>query len=122
MIITVTLNPAIDKTIYIEKFEVNQVNKIKRVREDIGGKGVNVSKNIKNLNRESLCLFTSGGVNGKYIEDSLNEMKINNKCFLVDGNSRVNLKIVDLINNTFTDINDIGDEIKKVILLKYLKR
>lgn len=122
MIITVTLNPAIDKTIYIEKFEVNQVNKIKRVREDIGGKGVNVSKNIENLNRKSLCLFTSGGVNGKYIEDSLNEMKINNKCFLVDGNSRVNLKIVDLINNTFTDINDIGDEIKKVILLKYLKR
>ena len=49
MVITVTLNPAIDKTVTIEAFAVNQVNRIYATRLDAGGKGINVSKVIKNL-------------------------------------------------------------------------
>ncbi|HBF36444.1 MAG TPA: 1-phosphofructokinase, partial [Firmicutes bacterium] len=43
-IITVTLNPAIDSTLYFEDFQVGQVNRVRREIADPGGKGVNVAK------------------------------------------------------------------------------
>ena len=49
MIFTVTLNPAIDKTVVIEQFKAGSVNRVASVREDPGGKGINVSKCLKNL-------------------------------------------------------------------------
>ena len=44
MITTVTLNPAIDKTLSIEHFEVNKVNRVKTIHESLGGKGINVAR------------------------------------------------------------------------------
>lgn len=44
MVLTVTLNPAIDKTVYVDKLEFGELNRIKSVRLDPGGKGINVSK------------------------------------------------------------------------------
>ena len=44
MIITVTLNPAIDKTVTIPNFNAGEVNRIETLRSDVGGKGINVSK------------------------------------------------------------------------------
>ena len=43
MIVTVTMNPAIDKTVDVENFEAGGLNRIKRVVSDAGGKGINVS-------------------------------------------------------------------------------
>ncbi len=111
MIITVTLNPAIDKTVYIEEFSINEVNRIKKIRKDIGGKGINVSQNLNNLNKENLCLTILGGINGEFIKRELEKQKFNFKIFKVDDEVRVNLKIVDLINNTFTDVNEPGFKI-----------
>ncbi|HBE86771.1 MAG TPA: 1-phosphofructokinase, partial [Lachnoclostridium sp.] len=53
MIVTVTMNPAIDKTVDIDRFERGDLNRIKRVESDAGGKGINVSKTIKELGGES---------------------------------------------------------------------
>ena len=47
MIVTVTMNPAIDKTVDIERMERGGLNRIKRVVLDAGGRGINVSKTIK---------------------------------------------------------------------------
>lgn len=113
MIITVTLNPAIDKTVYIDEFKVDEVNRIKRIRKDVGGKGINVSQNLKNLEKENLCLTILGGDNGEFIKNNLKEHDIKFDYFQVKDDVRVNLKVVDLKENTFTDINEPGFEIRE---------
>ncbi|HKL41573.1 MAG TPA: 1-phosphofructokinase [Clostridia bacterium] len=113
MIITVTLNPAIDQTVYIDNFQINEVNRIKSIRKDIGGKGINVSQNLNNLKKDNLCVSILAGLNGRFIKDALVYQGFNFKMFEVDGEVRINLKAVDLKNNTFTDINEPGFELSE---------
>lgn len=108
MIYTVTLNPAIDQTIVIDNFSINQVNRTVEVREDIGGKGINVSKMIRNLQGESIAMGILGGNKGVFIEEQLKKMGIPTSFIKTDSNTRTNIKIVDKIKNTFTDINESG--------------
>ncbi len=66
MIYTITLNPAIDKTIIIDKYKRNQVNRIKNSRKDVGGKGINVSKVLNELRVESICTGILGDENANF--------------------------------------------------------
>src|SRR6059036_1788121 len=71
MIITVTLNPAIDHTLVLPKFVAGDTIRVKSVRSDPGGKGINVSRVIQELGGESLAMgFAPGGL-GRYIEQTL---------------------------------------------------
>lgn len=108
MIITVTLNPALDKTIEIDEFKIGSVNRIVSTRVDAGGKGINVSKVIKELQHESLALGFLGGSSGNHIKNYLDDLNINNDFLFVKGETRTNLKIIDKVNNTHTDINENG--------------
>ena len=56
MILSVTLNPCIDKTIYLENLEVGAYNRVKRARIDLSGKGLNVSTVLNNL-KEEPCVW-----------------------------------------------------------------
>ena len=111
MIITVTLNPAIDKTVGINNFAIDCVNRISTVRLDAGGKGINVSKNVLSLGGESKAIGFLGGRAGNYIKSYLDEMGIANDFVFVKGETRTNLKIVDPLQHTNTDINEMGPEI-----------
>lgn len=113
MIITVTLNPAIDKTIEILNFKTGDVNKIKKSRKDIGGKGINVSKGLKSLNTNSLALGFLGGRYKEEFKEELKLLKIKELLTIIEGETRVNTKIIDPISKKYTDINDIGPTIGK---------
>jgi 1-phosphofructokinase len=127
MIITVTLNPAVDRTVEIDNFEIGAVNRIVSEQVDAGGKGINVSKTIKNLNGKSKALGIIGGKTGLFIKDYLDKKGIENEFIQVQSETRTNLKIVDKIRKTNTDINEPGpmitiEDIEKVedLLLKNL--
>lgn len=116
MIYTLTLNPAIDRTLYIQDFDKNKVNRIEMYREDPGGKGINVSKMIYQLEGESIAVMITGGYAGEKLEAELNKGHINFVSFKTNESTRTNLKLVDTVNHTFTDINEAGPTITKELL------
>ncbi len=107
MIVTVTMNPAIDKTIDVESLQVGKLNRIKRVEQDAGGKGINVSKTIKALGGKSIATGFLGGNAGRMIENVLQEMDIATDFVKVDGETRTNTKVIDA-NSELTELNEPG--------------
>lgn len=108
MVITVTLNPAMDKTIVLDTLKEGSVNRVCQEREDAGGKGINVSKMIRNLQGETMATGFLGGHTGAQIRSQLDQMGIKHKFVEVEGNTRTNIKIVDKEKCLYTDINEPG--------------
>lgn len=108
-LVTVTLNPAVDKTVEINDFKTGSVNRISSVRIDAGGKGINVSKVIKSLGGESKALGILSGKNGEFIKEYLDSLEISNDFVFTSGETRTNLKIIDSLNHSNTDINEPGN-------------
>ena len=111
MIITVTLNPALDKTVTIPGFAVNTVNRVQQVRLDPGGKGINVSKAVKALGGRTLILGVLGGSAGGYIKAALDKADLPNDPVITGDVTRTNIKIVDSVFGTITDINEPGSPV-----------
>ncbi|MDI3312295.1 MAG: 1-phosphofructokinase [Thermoanaerobacterium sp.] len=120
MVTTVTVNPAIDRTLIVNDFRLGAVNRVSRTIIDAGGKGINVAKNLKNLGCDVTCLGFMGP-NGKYIENVLSELGIKFRFVQIKNDIRTNIKVVDEVSHTYTDINEAGPdvsygEIEKLIL------
>lgn len=124
MIVTVTLNPAIDKTAELNEFIHGGLNRLTNVIRDAGGKGINVSKTIKALGGKSVATGFVGGSAGTFIENALTEQGITADFVQVHGETRTNLKVVE--NGFVTELNEPGpiiaeEELKQLEekLLKY---
>ncbi len=108
MIYTVTLNPALDKTVEIPSFTVDTVNRIAAMRTDPGGKGINVSKVIQKLGSVSIAMGILAGNVGRMILGDVQKMGIETDFVFQEGETRTNLKIADPVCHTNTDINEPG--------------
>lgn len=108
MIRTVTLNPAIDKTIQVPSFTIDAVNRVTELRTDAGGKGINVSKVIKELGGNSKAYAILAGDAGRTIKSLVEAQGIEVVAIEVEGESRTNTKVVDQELHTNTDINEPG--------------
>lgn len=111
MIITVTINPAVDKTIEVQNFKIGALNRVSQVRLDLGGKGINVSKGIKAIGGESIALGFLGGNSGDFIKKELKSLQISQKFIEVKESTRTNIKLVDIKNKVLTEINETGNPI-----------
>lgn len=116
MIYTVTLNPALDKTVEIPSLTIDSVNRITAMRTDPGGKGINVSKVIRELGGESTATGILAGNTGRTISSALEEMEIRADFKFVEGETRTNLKVIDPLNHTNTDLNEPGVTVSGEIL------
>ncbi len=116
MIVTVTLTPALDKTVVIPNFRTDEVNRIESLRLDPGGKGINVSKGLHALGMNSLATGILGGDTGRYIENSLHGLGIACDFAWTDHDTRTNLKVIDPVLHTNTDINEAGMPVGKDVL------
>lgn len=116
MIYTITLNPALDKTVEIPNFSLGNVNRISALRTDPGGKGINVSKVIDKLGGCSTAMGILGGNTGRAIADRLNQMGLSCDFLFAQGETRTNLKVVDPVLHTNTDINEPGFDVTEELL------
>lgn len=108
MIYTVTLNPALDKTAVVEKLCLDAVNRIKDLRADPGGKGINVSKLLAAWGVPGTALALLGGGTGTRIAQELMRQGIPVWSEEATGETRTNLKLIDPVLGTHTDINEPG--------------
>ena len=108
MIVTVTLNPAIDKSLTVPRFEVGKTNRGEVRRADAGGKGINVAKALKQFGAEVCALGFVARSNGHFILEALAADGIPADFTQVPGETRVNLKIHDPVYGTETEINEPG--------------
>lgn len=106
------MNPAIDKTVDIDDLQVGGLNRLTNVISDAGGKGINVSKTIKELGGESIATGFVGGSTGAHIEKVLKELGIQSDFVHVEGETRTNLKVVES-NGLVTELNEPGPIISR---------
>ncbi|MDR1875959.1 MAG: 1-phosphofructokinase family hexose kinase [Synergistaceae bacterium] len=107
MIVTVTLNPTLDKTADVDRLKPGGLNRLENITFDAGGKGVNVSKVIRALGGESVATGFLGGSSGREIERMLESMGIETDFVKIEGNTRSNLKVIDG-ESAMTELNDPG--------------
>ena len=121
MILTLTLNPCIDKTIYLDQLEVGSYNRVKSTREDLAGKGLNVSIVLNNLGEDTLCKGFNFKSNGRLLDELLDSHKVARDFIMEEGAIRTNIKLFDQSCQVMTEVNEAGPLVSKSCLEKLLK-
>ena len=94
-IVTMTLNPAIDKSSSVAHVVAERKLYCSPPRFEPGGGGVNVSRAIKKLGGESLLLYPIGGLTGKMLQKLLDREGLNHRPFFIEGSIRESLVILE---------------------------
>lgn len=125
MIYTITFNPALDYVVRVDDFKIGEVNRTSYEEIYAGGKGINVSIVLNNLNVENIALGFIAGFTGEEIQNRLKQMGCKTDFIkLNSGMSRINVKLKSKeeseINGQGPDINndDLDKLYKKLDLLK----
>lgn len=108
MLLTVTMNAAIDKRYVVRRFDQGEVNRVSDCIYTPGGKGINVSKQAKIAGEEVTATGIVGGYAGEYIESSLLELGITPAFYHVKGESRSCINIWDEENQRQTEFLEPG--------------
>lgn len=121
MIVTVTMNPAIDKTVDIERLERGGLNRISHVELDAGGKGINVSKTISGLGGKSIATGFVAGNTGRIIQSVMDDWNIENDFIEVSGETRTNTKVFEKTGE-LTELNEPGPVVEEKDVQKLLEK
>ena len=105
---TITLNPAIDKTYFVNRFSVDNVNRVERIKVNMGGKGVNVAATAAKCGIPCIAGGFLSGYNGQMIGKYLKDAGVATDFVYTEGDTRTNIKIIDTENKTYTDVNESG--------------
>lgn len=106
--ITVTLNPAIDRTVTITDFAAGKVNRVEQVQDHPGGKGVNVAVTLADAGHAVAATGFLGRENATSFEDLFARKGITDQFVRIAGRTRVGIKIIDPAQQQTTDINFPG--------------
>ena len=112
-IVTLTVNPAIDKSTKFSGLVAEQKIRCDEPRFDAGGGGINVSKAIARLSGESFAIFTSGGASGQLLEDLVNKEHIDYQVVKTKSWTRESFTAVDTLTNSQYRFGMPGAEISE---------
>jgi len=111
MITTLTLNPCIDHTIEIDSLEIGGTNRIKQVKKELGGKGINVCTALAQLGYESETLLFIPEKEAVSLTKYLTVKGIDCYGVSVSGELRTNIKVFDAQKREMTEFNESGSPV-----------
>jgi 1-phosphofructokinase/tagatose 6-phosphate kinase len=113
MIITVTLNAAIDKSLSVPNFRLGRRHRTVDQRTMAGGKGVNIARALKALGQPVIATGMAGGATGTRIVDELTAESILNDFVRIREESRTNTSVLDPTDGQQTEINERGPSVSE---------
>ena len=116
MIITVTLNAAIDKTLAVPNFRLGRRHRAVEQTSMAGGKGVNVARALKALGQPVIATGVAGGPTGTRIIEQLTDEAILNDFVRIREESRMSTAVVDPTSGEQTEINERGPSVSEAEL------
>jgi 1-phosphofructokinase/tagatose 6-phosphate kinase len=111
MIVSVTLNAAVDRTLLVPNFQLGQRHRASVGLQSAGGKGINVARALKRLGVPVVCTGLAGGRNGLLLVEELTQEGILNDFVRIRGESRTSTAVLDPTSNAYTEINEWGPEV-----------
>lgn len=119
MILTVTLNPAVDKTCQVTRLVKGQVNRMTECKNLAGGKGINVTKVLRQYKEEVNATGFLGGYNGMFISDELERIGAKSAFTKVARETRTNINIISE-DGYVTEVLEPGPEISEQERINFL--
>ena len=113
MIVTVTLNAAIDRTLTVPNFQRGQRHRASLGLTLAGGKGLNVARALKRLGVPVIATGLAGGRTGTRIVEELTTESILNDFVRIAGESRTSTAVVDPTSSSYTEINEWGPAVNE---------
>jgi 1-phosphofructokinase family hexose kinase len=113
MIITVTLNAAIDKTLAVPNFRLGRRHRAVEQTAMAGGKGVNVARALRGLGQPVIATGIAGGPTGTRIVEHLTEEGILNDFVRIREESRTSTAVIDPTSGEQTEINERGPNVSE---------
>jgi 1-phosphofructokinase family hexose kinase len=111
MIVTVTLNAAIDRTMAVPNFRQGNRHRSVESRTVAGGKGINVARALALLGKPVIATGLAGGPTGQRLIEELTEESILHDLTPIAEESRINLAVIDPTSSEQTEINERGPEV-----------
>jgi len=108
MIYTLTLNPAIDRELTVSTIELDSVMRASGQRVDLGGKGLNVSRMVKQLGGQSVALGFVGGNAGEMLDAGLSASGIDTDFVWVANETRTNFSLIESTGSHHLKVNESG--------------
>jgi len=120
VIYTVTLNPALDRTLYVESLVPGQSTRIRREARYAGGKGIDVSRALREMGSDSIALGLIGGFDGKELEGRLLLAGVACRFTRIANETRTNIIIQDEPSGAETALLARGPEVQPSELMDFL--
>lgn len=111
MITSICMNPSFDKTVEVDTLAVGEVNRIRAIRQDVGGKGINVAVVARRLGLNVRCIGCVGRDGADLVSSALDKERIEREFVTVDGAVRTNTKIVSRDGKGVTELNEPGSPV-----------
>ena len=122
MVYTITLNPALDRTVWVEKIQPDDSNRIEREERYAGGKGIDVSKVLTTLEVRNNALGFIGGFAGEEVEGRLLNEGISCDFIRISGETRTNIVVNDMSNRKQTVFSASGPEIRPYEVMRIIHK
>jgi 1-phosphofructokinase family hexose kinase len=122
MILTVTLNAAIDRTVAVPNFHLGHRHRAVESRTLAGGKGINVARALRLLGRPVLATGFAGGPTGNRVLEELRNESIPKDLTWIAGETRINLAVVDPTSGEQTEINERGPAVSPEEVERFVER